>query len=185
MNTCLFIHLHFYLFIYLFCSCKKVGKSYICDFESPIWHLIQLMEMELKKMCSNLSLFNFFFFVTFIFTINSSLFYYYSKGCSADEVLHSSTAGVYRNNGLTGILGPRWFWFGRRLCAFRSFIISREVKLTMKTMLHFQTAGHPQIDHWSCQVKDRRFSMWGINFIIKENDWNGIDINRKLNRQCI
>lgn len=110
----------------------------------------------------------------FLFFFLLLIFYYYSKGCSADEVLYSSTAGVYRNNGLTGILGPRWFWFGRRLCAFRSFIISREVKLTMKTMLHFQTAGHPQIDHWSCQAKDRRFSTWGIHFIIKGKllKWN-------------
>lgn len=60
-----------------------------------------------KKMCSNLGLYVIFLY--FFFTFNISLFYYYSKGCSADEVLHSSTAGVYRNNGLTGILGHRWF----------------------------------------------------------------------------
>ncbi len=56
----------------------------------------------------------------------------------------------------TCILVPRWFWFGRRVCDFRSFIISREVKLTVKTMLHFQTAGHPQTDLWQAHGKLRR-----------------------------
>lgn len=76
----------------------------------------------------------------------------------------------------TGIFGPRWFWFGRRLCAFRSFIIPREVKWTTKDNVALSDCWAPTDWPLGLPSRGEKFSHFWYKCIIKEYYCNGIDI---------
>lgn len=76
----------------------------------------------------------------------------------------------------TGILGPRWFWFGRCLCAFRSFIFSRKVKWTMKDNVALSDCWAPTDWPLVLPSQGEKYCHFWNKCIIKEYYCNGIDI---------